>query len=140
MYLTEFIKVEALISPRYTKKFLIPIDIPYTESTVRRRKSATGQQLIQSQSNIGKIKMRKITDLQRPEAPQRISPDMMAWHGRRISANHLRNMSYPPTPTCFCNNCLRNHTGNYSLSSTRPCQPYPRLPELDRTNLWRPFI
>lgn len=148
MYLTEFIKVEAIISPRHIQKYLIPVDIPYTEPKSKRPRvqlpDTTGS------SNIGKIKMRKITELQRPETFM-ITP-ASSFQAKRDSHHDdyssLSSSQQHQSVSCSCQQCIGSGLSHHN----RPAMPLVRYPSLlsypgphssagsRSQNFWRPFM
>lgn len=152
VYLTEYIKVEAIIGPKLIQKFVIPVDIPYTEPTKRRKVSAAAKKTkLTHQSNIGKIKMRKISDLQKPVPLKMTPPFSTSWRGRAHVHDSYASPPARPIPSCFCHQCMgwNGYTHHHSVPCLqRPQYPYPYpgppAPSCPRNtienNFWRPFM
>lgn len=134
VYLTEYIKVEAHISPKLIQKFVIPVDIPYSEPKKQRVSRLPADD---KQSVIGKIQMRKISDLQKP-APLRICPPVYHWDRRPRHGSY--DIPPPVAPPCFCHQCV---SWNTFYQRSLPCLPprplNPAVPVLPSA-LWRPFL
>ena len=162
MYLREYVKVEAIIDPKNIQKFVIPVDIPYTERRKKRSRRIPNAAEIKNStsSNIGKIKMRKITELTAPKSLM-ITP---ASHrrssiGSSVSSYQLPLGRVPHIPyhthrdshwartiePCPCPQCVAQFR-SYSSSWVRPRPPPPAAPVSIRryteqeTNFWRPFM
>lgn len=155
--MTEYVKVEALISPKYTQKFLIPVDVPYREKTgwkrgVHGRPRTTADSKSQlTNTRIGKLKMRKITDLQRPRPQWQIPAAFMDINNTPQSQMYGINnknrinerLPEPRYPECFCQLCVRS-AWIRSFPSLPVAYPRPQLNislSYNQTHtLWRPFM
>lgn len=120
LYVKEFIKVEAFISPKIRKQFLIPINIPCAESSSRNIKTEETRTRLDP-DNVGKLKLRNIAELQQPPVREDLAPPPQA------------NLNIPPP--CFCYHCIPSYHNKYIPARPRPqFHAIPRPPQV-----WRPF-
>lgn len=136
MYFKEYVKVEAILDPENIQKFIIPIDVPYTGPSSARMnkrskqfKNPTTTPVIKpppQQPTIGKIRMRKIAEMQRVPAILSRQPRRRYLHRDLVLA-----------PPCTCYLCR--------ISKYYPCvRPAPAMPNNPvvavQSRIWRPFM